>query len=112
MHIVVGELCPSCQKFRAPAEMIQHPGYRECVTCMHRHEEALQSLATGRPPSECSECGTPWSELQARGDTRMACHMENGRYRLMCMQCDSIYVPKRGELYGPTDFGRSLGLTS
>ena len=40
----------------------------------------------------------------------MACHMENGRYRLMCMSCDRVYVRTRGELYGPTEFGWRLGL--
>lgn len=90
--------------------MTQHDGYRQCLSCDHQHEEALQSLATGRPPQECSECGTPWAELRARGEDRMVCHIEAGHYRMMCRSCDRVYVPKRRELYGPTEFGRQRGL--
>jgi hypothetical protein len=108
--IIIGELCPSCQKYRSPAEMVQHAGFRECVPCGERHREAMESLATGTPPKECSECGTSWEELRARGEQSMVCHMEAGRYRIMCHACDARYVPKRRELYGPTPFGRALGL--
>lgn len=92
--------------------MIQHPGFTWCVPCQYAHEEALQSLGTGTPPKECSECGTAWSELRLLGHDRMACHMENGRYRMLCMRCDADYVPKRKELYGPTEYGFKNGLAN
>lgn len=110
-HVVMAERCPTCQRFRSPAEMIEHTGYRQCLPCEMRHLEALTALSTGRPPSECSECYKPWSELEAEGHGKMACHMENGHYRLMCMQCDAEYVTKRRELYGPTEFGYKNGLS-
>lgn len=109
--VVITEICPSCQKARSPREMVQHTGFRECLPCGHRHLEALHSLATGQPPKECSECGTSWEELWARGDRKMVCHMENGRYRFMCVACDHVYTPKRRELYGPTEYGRRLKLS-
>lgn len=107
---IVTEVCPSCRRPRSPLEMIQHFGFRQCMACDHRHAEALNCLATGTPPKECSECYTPWENLQARGEDRMICHMEAGRYRFMCTACDAIYTPKRRELYGPTEYGRKNGL--
>lgn len=108
---VVTVLCPGCQKARSPREMIQHPGYQQCLHCEARHIDALNALATGKPPSECSECNTSWEDLRAQGHDRMACHMENGHYRMMCMRCDAFYVTKRKELYGPTQFGYQNGLS-
>jgi hypothetical protein len=105
--VIIGELCPGCQKFRSPAAMVDHGGYRQCVECEHRHEDALNSLATRTPPKECSECGRTWQQLQEAGYSKMLCHMEAGIYRMMCPACDRVYVPKRRELYGATEFGRS-----
>lgn len=109
-QIIITETCPSCQKARSPLEMIQHTGFRECRDCGRRHEEALRCLTTGIPPSECSECHTSWEDLVAMGDRKMVCHMENGRYRFMCIRCDAVYTPKRRELYGPTEYGQKLKL--
>jgi hypothetical protein len=109
--IVVGELCPSCQRFRSPREMLQHTGFRHCLPCEQRHLEALHSLSTGTPPRECSECGKKWEELrQGEPLVKMYCHMENGLYRFLCKDCDKIYTPKRRELYGPTEFGHTSKL--
>jgi hypothetical protein len=41
---------------------------------------------------------------------QMAVHFENGRYRAMCLKCDAVYVMKRRDLYGKTEFGRNLKL--
>lgn len=90
--------------------MLRHVGHVECLPCWNRHLEALHSLSTGEPPKSCSECDTSWEELRARGEVKMVCHMENGRYRMMCLACDAIYVRKRKELYGPTEFGYRNGL--
>jgi hypothetical protein len=110
--VIIGELCPGCQKFRSPLAMIDHGGYRQCVECEHRHEEALDSLATGRPPRECSECGRTWDQIrEGEQQAKMICHMEAGLYRFMCARCDRVYVPLRRELYGPTEFGRLLKLS-
>ena len=106
----VAELCPSCRRFRSPYDMIRHTGFTQCLECLHRHEEALHALATGTPPTECSECHTAWDILRWIGQNRMVCHMENGLYRMMCLACDARYVKKRKELYGPTEFGYKTGL--
>ena len=42
--------------------------------------------------------------------TRMVVHYENGIYRPMCLACDKLYVPKRADLYGNTDFWKKKGL--
>lgn len=107
MHaaVIIGELCPGCQKYRSPVDMIPHLGYTQCVYCELRHREALHCLATGTPPKECSECHTPWEEFRARGENKMIIHMEAGRYKFMCLACNEAYLPKRRELYGPTEFG-------
>lgn len=108
---IITIVCPSCQKARSVREMVQHTGFVQCVSCELRHDEALYSLATGRPPRECSECNTPWEELRSRGENKMVCHMEDGRYRFMCVACDTRYEPKRRELYGPTAYGYAKGLS-
>jgi hypothetical protein len=90
--------------------MVRHPGYTQCFACELRHYEALRSLATGEPPKECSECHTPWEEFRARGENKMIIHMEAGRYKFMCPACNKVYLPKRKELYGPTEFGWKNGL--
>lgn len=90
--------------------MVAHTGFTQCLACDLRHIEALAALSTGTPPKECSECYTPWVELQARGEIKMILHMEDGRYRFVCIACDAKYEPKRRELYGPTEYGYKKGL--
>jgi hypothetical protein len=102
-----GEKCHYCQKWRSPHDISHLPGdVKICESCQHRHLEALAILSKGVPTGECSECGR-----KAEGLTSMAVHFENGLYRAMCMECDAVYVRKRKELYGETEFGRNLKLT-
>lgn len=113
--IIIGERCPYCQKFRSPQDMIPMlGGAKICVECERRHVEALEALSTGTFTGECSECGLSAAELRAQHrcgpNGEMAVHFENGRYRMMCMPCDSGYVPKRAELYRDTEFGNDLKL--
>ena len=113
--ILIGEQCPYCTKFRSALDLIRMPGnVKICTACEQRHQEALQSLSTGRFIGECSECGRNAEQLREehrcgpRGE--MAVHFENGKYRLMCRPCDRAYVPKRRELYKDTPYGHALKL--
>lgn len=113
--IIIGEKCPYCTKFRSPLEIIRQPGgVTICVSCEQRHLEALSAMQTGTFTGECSECGLKAEDLRAQNrcgpDGAMACHFENGRYRMVCLPCDATYVPKRAELYGQTEFGHALKL--
>jgi hypothetical protein len=106
--IVIGDLCPYCSKFRSPHDIMYMPGgVTICTSCEQRHIEALNVLSTGKFTGECSECGEVPDQLANR---QMAVHFENGRYRAMCLKCDAVYVMKRRDLYGKTEFGRNLKL--
>ncbi len=108
--ILIGEQCPYCTKFRSPLDIIPMPGGAKiCIRCEQRHFEALEALASGQFTGECSECGKTPEQLHSLTG-RMAVHFENGRYKAMCLDCDAIYVPKRRELYGNTEFGHQLKL--
>lgn len=112
--VIIAERCHYCSRQRALSEIMDWPGgARICVGCIHHHEAALHALSTSTPPKECSECNEPWAELAARqavstNGLKMIVHFENGVYRLMCVDCDAIYVKKRRDLYGETEFGRNL----
>jgi hypothetical protein len=112
--IIIGEPCPYCTKFRSPLDFVHQPGgVKICTSCEQRHLEALAALQTGDFLGECSECGMKADELRAQKRCgpmgQMAMHFENGKYRAMCLVCDRLYVPKRMELYGQTEFGRAIG---
>lgn len=108
--IIIGEQCPYCTKFRSPLDLIHMPGgARICRECEQRHQEALDALNTGVFTGECSECGKTAEQLHS-ATGRMACHFENGRYRMMCPECDRVYVPKRKEFFKGTEFGHGLKL--
>lgn len=116
LGIIIGEKCPYCTKFRSPLDFIHQPGgVKICTACEQRHLEALAGISTGKFLGECSECATKWDELAAAGKCgpkgEMPVHFENGKYRVMCIPCNAVYVRKRSELYGETEFGRSIGLT-
>jgi hypothetical protein len=113
--IIIGERCHYCSKFRSPLEIIHQPGgVKICLHCEQLHEEALQALSTGVFNGQCSECGLSAEELKAQKrcgpNGSMACHSENGRYRMMCWVCDALYVPKRRDLYAETQYGHMIGL--
>lgn len=113
--IIIGEQCPYCTKHRSPLDFIRQPGgVKICTECEQRHLEALQSLQTGQFSGECSECHMQAEELVAQRRCgplgQMAVHFEGGKYRMMCIPCNKTYVPKRAELYGETEFGKSIGL--
>jgi hypothetical protein len=108
--ILIGELCPYCMKFRNPRDIIHQPGgVRICLDCEQRHLEALDAMASAVFTGACSECGKTSEQLRSPGG-QMAVHFEAGRYRMMCLECDRIYVPKRRELYAKTEFGERLKL--
>ena len=87
--------------------MIHLPGQAKiCMACESRHIEALQAISSGQYAGECSEC---YRKLDGP-DVRAAIHFEDGKYRMMCLPCDAVYVPKRRDLYGETEFGRELKL--
>lgn len=113
--ILIGERCPYCQKFRNPKDILHQPGgVRICLECEQRHLEALKSLQACNFLGQCSECGLDATELKAQHRCgplgQMAVHYEGGKYRAMCLVCNSSYVPKRRELYGRTEFGNALKL--
>jgi hypothetical protein len=80
-------------------------GAKICVHCEQRHLEALDAIAhNGKFMGECAECGTPAVPGQA-----MAVHYEGGKYRVNCLACDPVYVMKRRDLYGGTQYWEELG---
>jgi len=96
----VAVTCHYCSRGRAPAEIIYMPGgIQICLDCYHRHREGVMALA-GKPPTECSECHAAWEP-----GAMMAVHYEHGLYRCMCLPCSDKYVPKRRDIYGPTEYG-------
>jgi hypothetical protein len=106
--ILIGEECPYCCKFRSPLDIIPMPGGAKiCRQCEQRHQEALDALSSGVFTGECSECGKKAEELRSASG-RMACHFENGYYRMLCEPCDRVYVPKRKEFFKGTEFGYKL----
>lgn len=108
--ILIGEDCHYCTLFRNPHEILHQPGgVKICLDCENRHNEAMLALSTGIFTGQCSECGKTAEQLRSP-DGRMAMHYENGKYRAMCTACDMVYVPKRRDLYGKTEFGHALGL--
>lgn len=112
--IIIGERCPYCTKFHSPLDLIHQPGgVTICSECEQRHLEALAALQAGDFLGQCSECGMKADELRAQKRCgplgQMAVHYEHGKYRAMCLVCDSAYARKRMELYGNTEFGRSIG---
>ena len=110
MLIQTGEQCPYCTKFRAPADIIPMlGGAKICIHCERRHIEALHLLSTNEFTGECSECGKKADS--GRGTGVMAVHYEGGKYRVMCLPCDAVYVLKRRDLYGGTEFAHSIGLS-
>lgn len=97
------------------SDLMPFAGTKICQSCYQSHLRALTAISTGAMPTECSECGksTSWlREIGALGDNGMTMivHNENGAYRFMCKPCDRVYVRKRSELYGPTEFGHRIGL--
>lgn len=113
--VIITEVCAYCRKARSPLDFIHFVSFLICVDCYSRHLKALEALSTGKYTGECSECGKPVEEiriLQGDGDNgvRMVIHYEDGVYRPMCLACDRIYVPKRADLYGNTQFWREKGL--
>lgn len=108
--VVITERCPYCSKWRSPRDILRMTGFTICVQCEQRHIEALAALSSGEFKGECSECGK--SADQLRGTGEMAVHFEAGKYRVMCLPCDAIYVMKRRDLYGGTEFARDIGLAA
>ena len=119
MSIVMAETCHYCRRARNPVDIINLPsGIKMCHGCYERHQVAVRAMSGLRamgdgtfstvapPPPECSECGLSYQELQSRGHgSTMAVHFENGLYRMMCMDCSEVYITKRRDLYGSTQFG-------
>lgn len=76
-----------------------------CWTCWEKHKIAVESF---NPPHECAECHRTFAQIAA--DTigqsvRMYPHWKDGLYQILCAACDEIYVQKRKDLYGKTEFG-------
>jgi len=99
--------CHYCRRQRAPLDIIPLPGgIKMCLGCYHQHREACNVLS-GKPPTECSECHTAFDDIprDAGGNVRLVVHYEGGLYKCMCLPCSDVYIPKRRDLYGPTEYG-------
>jgi len=119
VQLVTAETCHYCRHSRNPVDIIPLPGgIRICQDCYQKHLTGVLALSGLRasgdgtfttvspPPAECSECHLSVEELRARGHgLTMAVHFENGIYRVMCLQCSEVYVTKRRDIYGPTEYG-------
>lgn len=82
-------------------------GAVRCWQCYEKHLVALKAFAGGPHPG-CQECGVTFRELSERTpgtDIRMAVHMKDGLYQILCLACSPAYVRKRVDLYGSTQFG-------
>jgi hypothetical protein len=110
---LIGVRCHYCSRFVAPGGAV-HFGESmvRCLRCHENHLAALEVLA-GDPPRGCGECRVTFEELKLRtrgAEVSMFLHMKDGIYQLLCGACDRVYVAKRVDLYGPTQFGKSRGL--
>lgn len=105
---IIGERCHYCSRTVPLFELIKFgDSMVRCARCEENHIAALDVLA-GNPPKACGECGVTFELLAARtlgAEVKMAVHMKDGMYQLLCSVCDEKYVRQRPDLYGPTEFG-------
>lgn len=111
---VMTVICHYCSKPRHPKEVLYlgTGGAIMCWSCWEWHERAM-SMLEGNPPPGCQECGITFDQLRERsatGDCRMYLHPSDGIYAVRCRACSDAYVPKRVDLYGPTQFGHNKKL--
>ena len=80
-----------------------------CWQCYEHHTKALAMLA-GHVPVECGGCQRKLAELKAmdeQGNVPMYLHLKDGVYQVLCQTCSDGYAPKRRDLYGSTEWGRT-----
>lgn len=113
--IIIGELCPYCNKHRPHGDML-HFGdggrLKRCRSCEEKHLIALEALA-GKPPTECGECQVTFEQLAERtrgAEVSMFMHEKDGCYQVLCRDCSERHIAKRRELYKGTEFGHNRKL--
>lgn len=103
--------CHYCSEFRSKHEVlyIGTGGACMCWHCYEWHGHALDALS-GNPPPGCQRCGVTYEQLRERnggGDCPMYVHPCDGLYMVFCRKCSDAYVPKRVDLYRPTQYGHN-----
>lgn len=114
LPVVLQVKCHYCSRFRHPKEVIRMTGGPiMCWRCWEGHQHALR-LFQGQPPPGCQMCGVTFkalSDATPGTQVRMFVHWKDGIYQILCKTCSDKYIPKRVDLYGATEFGKSLKLT-
>lgn len=104
--------CHYCSAQVHPKEVIRiGDSALMCWACYEKHKIAVEAF---HPPHECAECQRTFEQIAAAtpgSHVKMYPHWKDGMYQILCAACDEIYVQKRKDLYGPTQFGweRKLG---
>lgn len=105
---IIGVRCHYCSKFYPRSHVVNFgKSMVRCWKCHGAHLAALEVIA-GNPPKGCGVCGVTFEALAERTageEVGMFMHYKDGLYQLLCSACDRVYVPKRKDLYGPTQFG-------
>lgn len=98
--------CHYCSEHVHPKEVIRiGDDVIMCWSCYEKHKIQVEAF---HPPHECSECRRTFEQISAAtlGDkVKMYPHWKDGMYQILCEVCDAVYVQKRKDLYGPTQFG-------
>lgn len=112
--VVMAVQCSHCSRFKPPYEIWTMPGNATiCPTCFHRTQAALIEMAElmAGGAVNCPVCGKNSDELKIQaghGDYTMYIHWRDGVFMPHCQQCHDEYAPKRRDLYGKTEFGKTL----
>lgn len=105
--------CRNCERWRVAGDFAGSGFSRICGDCWAKHLECLAVIASGGVPAACHGCGMKLKTLKERepgDDIRMALHMKDGVYQLLCRNCDSRYVRAQADRFRGTPYGRALNL--
>lgn len=110
--IVIGEACQYCSRQLSPADILRAAGghMRMCHACHDVHSKTLQKFGEGEVPRECGGCLRTFDDLIAAapgGNLRMSIVWKDKQYQVLCGTCADLYMPKRGDLFKGTEFGRN-----
>lgn len=107
--ILPTSVCRGCGRQLIDSAMYLRATYVDlCERCHHGNQEALASLAEGRPPKSCALCG---KDFQDESNLRVYLHeMGGGVKAWACQACSDRHVRRHAAQYRGTPFGAQKGL--